>query len=154
MLNEYSLVVQEHFEKRVEAWLEVVGKPIFGIKHHWVRLEFAPGRGQIHAHLLAISDHLEVYEKCHSDMKDTVHGEAKRVQRLSKWASEKYGLTASVVDGFNNLTVDRENKPCKYRYSEVDLENIEEDTQLLMKAVQTHDCNGFCLRADSKGETR
>ena len=80
--------------------------------------------------------------------------EAKRAQRLSKWASEKCGLTASVVDGFDNLTVDRDNTPCKHRYSEVDFEKIEDDTQLLMKAVQTHDCNGFCLRADSKGEAR
>ena len=154
ILNEYSLVVQEYFEKRVEAWLEVVGKPIFGIKHYWVRLEFAPGRGQIHAHLLAISDHLEVYEKCHADMKDPVNGEAKRTQRLSKWAFEKYGLTASVMDGFDKLSVDRENTPCKHRYSEVELENLEADTELLMKAVQTHDCNGFCLMADSKGESR
>jgi len=120
LLNDYSLVVQEYFQKRVAAWLDIVGKELFGITHYWVRYEFAPGRGQIHAHLLAVSKHLEIYEKCHLDMKDKVNGKARRAERLSKWAAKKYGLTASVVDGFDDLVVDRENTPCKRRYGEVD----------------------------------
>jgi hypothetical protein len=35
-----------------------VGHDVFDVKHYWLRYEFAPSRGQIHAHLLAIcSDH-------------------------------------------------------------------------------------------------
>jgi len=154
LLNDYSLVVQEYFQKRVETWLDIVGKELFGITHYWVRYEFAPGRGQIHAHLLAVSKHLEIYEKCHIDMKDKVNGEARRAERLSKWAAEKYGLTASVVDGFDDIVVDRENTPCKHRYGDVDEKDREWDTNLLLKAVQVHECNGFCLRSDSKGESR
>ena len=50
LANNYAIVIQEHFQKRVVTWLETVGKDIFGIKHYWIRYEFAPGRGQIHAH--------------------------------------------------------------------------------------------------------
>jgi len=154
LLNEYSLIVQEYFQLRVEAWLRLVGKPLFGIKHHWVRFEFAPGRGQIHAHMLCVSDHIEIYEKCYEDLKDAKEGETKRARRLSEWASKKYGLTASVCDGFDSLEVKRETSPCKHRYKDIPLESISEDTQLLLKAVQVHDCNGFCLRTDGKGEHR
>jgi len=154
LLNEYSLVVQEYFELRVEAWLRLVGKEVFGIKHYWVRFEFAPGRGQIHAHMLCISDHLEIFEKCHEDLKDEREGEARRAVRLADWASKKYGLTATVCEDFDSIEVGRETSPCKHRYSDVALESIPEDTQLLMKAVQVHQCNGFCLRIDGKGEQR
>ena len=43
LLNDYSIMVQEYFQKRVELWLNTVGKQIFGIEHYWVRYEFAPG---------------------------------------------------------------------------------------------------------------
>ena len=47
IMNDYAVVVQEVFQQRVITWLETVGKEVFGIKHYWVRYEFAPGRGQI-----------------------------------------------------------------------------------------------------------
>ena len=154
LLNEYSLVVQEYFQLRVEAWLRLVGKPVFGINHYWVRFEFAPGRGQIHAHMLCVSDHIEIYEKCHEDLKDEKNGEARHAQRLAEWAFKKYGLIASVCEGFDALEVKRESSPCKHRFKDIPLESIPEDTQMLLKAVQVHDCNGFCLRVDGKGEHR
>jgi hypothetical protein len=58
-VDEYSIVIQEFFEKRVEIWLETVGHGVFDIKHYWLRYEFAPSRGQVHAHLLAICDSLK-----------------------------------------------------------------------------------------------
>ena len=154
LLNECSLVVQEHFQLRVETWLKCVGKPVFGIDHYWVRFEFAPGRGQIHAHLLAVSNHMEVYEGCYQDLQDPSDGEEKRALRLAKWASTRYGMTASVGDGFEGIEITRESSPCGKRHCEIPPEKTEDDTQNLMKAVQIHNCNGFCLRADGKGEER
>ena len=55
LVNQYAIVVQEYFERKVQVFLETVGKKILKIEHYWVRFEFAPSRGQIHAHLLAIS---------------------------------------------------------------------------------------------------
>ena len=54
LVNQYAIVVQEYFERKVQVFLETVRKNILKIEHYWVRFEFAPSRGQIHAHLLAI----------------------------------------------------------------------------------------------------
>ena len=51
-IDEYSIVIQEYFIKRVDIWMNTVGKKLFDITHYWIRLEFAKGRGQIHAHML------------------------------------------------------------------------------------------------------
>ena len=64
LVNEYTYIVQEYFQKRVEIWLETVGKVVFKIKHYWLRFEFAASRGQIHAHMLAISDHNQAFQRC------------------------------------------------------------------------------------------
>ncbi len=54
LLNDFSLIVQDYFHKRVEAFLEHICKKIFGIKHFWGRMEFSKLRGQIHIHLVGI----------------------------------------------------------------------------------------------------
>jgi hypothetical protein len=67
LVEMYSLVVQEFFQTRLQNWLDTIGKDIFMIKHYYVRFEFAKGRGQIHAHILAITKDnglcLEFYKK-------------------------------------------------------------------------------------------
>jgi len=151
--NDYSIVIQEYFQKRVLAWLDTVGKTVFCIKHYWIRYEFAPGRGQIHAHLLAIPSNQGIYELCHMDLMEP-NGNHKRAVRLSDWASQRFGLTASVSDTYDNLNVTWENSPAAIRFMDVagkGPKEREHDVELLMKHVQEHECNGFCLR-DSKGK--
>ena len=64
VISDYSVVVQEYFQERTKLWLEtVVGKTVFDIAHYWVRYKFAPGRGQIHAHLLAIPNDQSIYKR-------------------------------------------------------------------------------------------
>ncbi len=53
LVNQYSIVIQE-FKKRVHIFIETIGN-FLKIEHCWVRFEFAPSRGQIDSHLLAIS---------------------------------------------------------------------------------------------------
>jgi Helitron helicase-like domain at N-terminus len=65
IINDYSIVIQEFFQERVELWLDTVGRNIFGIIYHWGRYEFAPGRGQIHIHLLAIRREYNIYNLHH-----------------------------------------------------------------------------------------
>ena len=55
-VNDYLIVIQEFFQKRTKDFLDNIGKDLFGIKHYWIRYEFAKSHGQIHAHLLAITD--------------------------------------------------------------------------------------------------
>ena len=40
-LNDYTLVVQEFFQLRVDDFLKTIGFNVFGIKHYWGRFEFA-----------------------------------------------------------------------------------------------------------------
>ena len=56
-VNNMTIVVQEYFQKRVEHWIAKIGRPIFKITDYWLRYEFAPSRGQIHCHMLAITSH-------------------------------------------------------------------------------------------------
>ena len=145
LLNQHALVVQEYFQKRVKLWLDTVGKDVFDIRHYWVRYEFAPGRGQIHAHLLAICPDNLIQKLCHEDLKQT-NGKYRRDRRLAEWASKKFGLTASVKDGFDELHIDSKDSPCTMRFTDIQDEDTELDQQKLMKVCQVHNCTGFCMR--------
>ena len=146
ILNEYSIVVQEYFQKRVALWLNTVGETVFGIKHYWVRFEFAPGRGQIHAHLVAITKDNDIFKLCHLDLQQP-NGKEKRDARLAKWASEKFGLTAWVGDEFDLIDTCPTNSPCSIRFMDLSDEGSKvHDVQKLMKFCQCHECSAYCLR--------
>ena len=154
ILNDYSIVVQEYYQQRVEIWLNTVGKAIFGIKYYWVRYEFAPGRGQIHAHLLAITEDHTMYKYAHLlHEQGGEKGEKDRADFLAKWADKTFGLTASVGDGYDEREVTKEDTPVRIRFADLrnDDDAIYEDGQDLLKFVQHHKCDGFCLRKDEHG---
>ena len=150
--NDYAVVIQEYFQQRVQIWLDTVGKRIFNIKHYWCRYEFAPGRGQIHAHMLVISKDQHIYEHAHN-LRKRPDGENLRSQYLSKWAADKFGLTASVGPGFDDLEVDKTNTPVQFRFCDLgeDEHKIFQDGQKLLKFCQNHECSGFCLKSSDKG---
>ena len=147
ILNDYAIVVQEYFQKRVEMWLKTVGKKVFDIEHYWVRYEFAPGRGQIHAHLLAITKDKTIIKLCHLDKQIS---DTQRDKRLSEWAEAKLGLTASFDPAYENIEIEPNQSPCSVRFSDIneDPQSQHEDKQRLLKYCQMHKCNGFCLRPD------
>ena len=62
IVNDYTIVVQEYVQQRVKIWLSTIGKKVFHIQYYWLRYEFAPSRGQIHAHMLAIHENPKVME--------------------------------------------------------------------------------------------
>jgi Helitron helicase-like domain at N-terminus len=150
IINDYSIVIQEFFQKRVQLWLQEVGRPVFGIQHYWGRFEFAPGRGQIHIHLLAIRKDQTILRLCHEDLHHT-DGKERRALRLAQWASDHFGLTAKVDPDFDERNIQPNNSPCAIRFTDVanhpqNISAIRDDQQNLMKFCQVHDCNGFCLR--------
>jgi Helitron helicase-like domain at N-terminus len=151
LVNDYSIVIQEYFQKRTETWLETVGKVLFGIKHYWVRYEFAPGRGQIHAHLLAIPEDHDIYKACHEDMKKP-DGKQKRAERMAAWAHDKFGLTASTTTDKTCNDHDNKDSPVTIRFSDLDDDDdqILEDGERLLHACETHTCSQFCLRAGNE----
>jgi hypothetical protein len=145
-VNQYSIVVQEFFQRRVVLWLDTVGKHVFGIRHYWVRYEFAPGRGQIHAHLLAIPGDQSIYELCYAALR-LRDGEAIRAKYLAEWAEKKLGLTASVSDNFDECEVDESNSPIQIRFTDVSATS-HDDFEDLMRHVQVHNCSAFCMKED------
>ena len=151
LVNDHSIVIQEYFQKRTIAWLETVGKEILDIKHYWVRYEFAPGRGQIHAHLLAIPNNHDIYEACNrcGDNPD------ERAKTLSNWANSKFGLTASVDDDFDDLS-DTHINPVTIRFHDVltssDDDEIRKDGQRLLHKCELHQCSGFCMRQGNENK--
>jgi hypothetical protein len=147
LVNDYTIVIQEYFQKRTEIWLETIGKAIFGIKHHWARYEFAPGRGQIHTHLLAIPEDHDVFEECYHLLKED-NGDIKRAEHLADWASKQFGLTACVDDGFDaKVSTDTINS-IKLRFSDIgdDDDQVRNDIQDLLHTSSQHQCSDFCMK--------
>ena len=153
ILNDYAIVIQEYFQARVEEWIETCGKAIFGIAHWWGRYEFAPGRGQIHIHLLATRADQTILRLCFQDLKQP-NGKVLRDNRLAEWAAAHFGLTAMVSDSFDDINITPEESPCSIRFSSIakEPEAIAYDAQRLLSFCQVHECNAFCLR--KKGSKR
>jgi hypothetical protein len=94
-VNDYTIVIQEYFQMRIKNWLKTVGKHVFKIDHYWLRYEFAPSRGQIHVHMLAISkQHNELLQ----EIADVYGNMANRAEILGKWMQESFGVTGSMND--------------------------------------------------------
>ena len=146
-VNEYTIVIQEYFQIRVEQWLKTVGKQVLGITHHWLRYEFAPGRGQIHAHMLAICDNKEIMSHVHS-MKHSsmIHNPNMHVANtLRHWSEQQFGLTAN-LPGKNVLPNDipKKHHPGKRRFR--DVEDAQQDARDMMASFQRHNCTEYCMR--------
>ena len=94
-VNDYSIVVQEFFILRVENYLNTVGKTVFGIDHYWCRFEFAKGRGQIHAHLVAILNG-ERMNKLQTKLRPEHITSDDEAAIVGEWATDTFALTASL----------------------------------------------------------
>ncbi len=51
----YPLYVNDFFMKRAKSFMVTVVKKALGIDHYWGRVEFAPGMGAIHLHMICIA---------------------------------------------------------------------------------------------------
>jgi hypothetical protein len=144
IVNEYTIVVQEYFQQRVQAWLDTVGKDLLGIKHHWLRFEFAPSRGQIHVHMLAICDNLDMQRKCHELKND----KQKLAEYLSAWIEDTIGMTARFdsrfVEEFNEASGSVH--PSTVNYGDVQFDDADRDTASCQTKFQSHRCSAYCMR--------
>ena len=156
-VNDYSIVIQEYFLIRVDHWLETVGKKQFGIKHYWNRLEFAKGRGQIHAHMLCIADN--IHEMTEAYKKKDKPEERKLV--LSNYVRQVFNMTAqhpaTVLSDNNTLdlhlvgmpegyaqTLEYKDEPSTKYCFEINDDDM--DKCDLVNSCAMHECNAFCLR--------
>ena len=67
LIDSYAAIIEEFFQLRVDNWMETIGKDIFNINHYYLRFEFAKGRGQIHAHILAITTNFNIMAQFYTE---------------------------------------------------------------------------------------
>jgi hypothetical protein len=139
LIDKHTIIVQEFFQIRVRAWVETVGAKLYGIKHIFIRYEFAAGRGQIHAHMLAITrDWRLQYDFYNSFVRDSDEVEGTRV--LAAYAREQLDLTEEKPDAVTDKTF----KALSKRFHEV--HSVHEDVAMLCDECHMHKCNDFCMR--------
>ena len=140
LINDFTLVVQEYFQARMELWLDTVGRTVFGIKHYWLRYEFAPGRGQIHAHMLAIPDDKTMMLEYHRLKGDKVAQAA----FLGKYTSERFKYTAMLPEVVPARRKRGDPHPSDTYLG--DQEDREADAVQCLMCTQQHVCSDYCLR--------
>jgi hypothetical protein len=154
LVNEYSIVVQEYYQQRVKNWLETVGKEMLGIENYWCRYEFTPGRGQIHVHLLATSSDQYIYSFMKKDKEEYENGEEIAAERMKRWASKRFGMTACVREGYEQRSREARHSGVTVRLTDInhDEQSLLEDIEGIKGAVQHHMCNGFCMRCHGNND--
>jgi hypothetical protein len=141
IINDYTLIVQEYFQERVKIWLSTIGSKVFHIKHYWLRYEFAPSRGQIHAHILAIHDNPSVMEPYFNNSGD----KQKQEEFLYKWMTEELGMTASFPENLSSSDFEKKPHPSKFFYNKM-LNKTDEDFLCCLQKLQYHKCSAFCMQ--------
>jgi hypothetical protein len=136
LVNNYTFIVQEYFQLRVKYWIETVGKNIYNIKHYWGRFEFAPSRGQVHLHLLAICDFKSFYHYLHRYVPPL-----QKADVLAFWAKDYLGLS-NEPDPVH--ITENDTHPSGLFYS--DVQHHPSDLANLFSKCQTHHCSDYCMR--------
>ena len=139
LVNNYTIIVQEYFQQRIQLWLDTVGSKVFLIKYYWLRFEFAPSRGQIHAHMLGIHENPDVLQEYHK----LRNNKPLQALFLQEWAEQTFGMTASLPKNAE-LEKTRGDHPATQYYSE--LTNIPRDKAACLVRLQDHQCNGYCMQ--------
>ena len=147
LVNEHSMVVQEYFQLRVQAWLDTVGKDLLEIKYHWLRYEFAPSRGQIHAHLLAICSDLDMLQQCHELQKDR----SRLAVYLASWMEDTLGMTATFDNDCKDAIQNSTNipHPSTLNFADIIPEEALQDITNCQLKFQNHICSAYCMRKRS-----
>jgi hypothetical protein len=87
--RKYPLFINEFFKKHVNSFMKRVMKNALQIEHYWGRAEFAPGRGAIHLHVVAVAKDRAFLQDFYKAT--TLEGKAKV---LNKYAIKHLDMTA------------------------------------------------------------
>ena len=148
LVDEYTASVQVFFQRRLNNWLETIGKEVFNIKHYFLRFEFAKGRGQIHAHMVAITTDVSTLTEFHE--KYVLKGNAQiGADVMSEYARNVLSLTEEYTDLIDASDDDKtRSHPLETTYSEST--DHEKDYCLLCQKVHMHECSDYCLSTLSR----
>lgn len=136
----FTVYVNEFFMKRSKVFLDTIVNKVMGIEHYWARVEFAPGRGQIHLHLLGIGR-----DKSYLIDFYNAKTEEEKTAILERYATKVMNMTADVEIDENHKTDTsaESNSPLKRRFCEC--VNKRNDARMLAQECMCHLCNEFCL---------
>ena len=148
-VKRFTLYVNDFFMKRSRVFLDTVVKNALGIEHYWARVEFAPGRGQIHLHLLGIGrDKSYLYDFYRAK------SEEEKVKVMERYATGVLDMTADIrvnEDHVSDRSPDSIN-PLMHRFCECPDKG--EDVRMLCQECMVHKCNNYCLGDNRKHEPR
>jgi len=151
-VNQYSIVIQEYFTLKVKDWIETYAAQVLQVKHWFVRFEFAKGRGEIHAHILAIADNMNVYIKAHEAPTTT-----EKTEILASYAQNVLGLTSKIAtnqDECRKQTKDRFGSDNPATLSFCSVTDIDKDKLQLCLSCQTHKCGDYCMKYNTKNKSK
>ncbi len=115
--------------KRGNSFMKTVMKKALQIDHYWGRVEFAPSRGAIHLHIVAIAKNKAYLQEFYNA--SSLHQKA---EVLNNYAIDHLDMTADVkVNDNQDYRPDYLTSPLTRRYSEFSDE--EEDVRQLAKTV-------------------
>jgi hypothetical protein len=131
--------VNEYFMRRAKSFMSTVVKTALGIEHYWGRVEFAPGCGAIHLHIVAIAKDMAY-------LQDFYHATTAEdnASVVNKYAQEHLDMTADVdINDDKQRKPEYENSPLGKRYCKSP--NQEEDVRQLAEDCMCYQCNKYCL---------
>lgn len=145
----YPLFVNDFFMKRIRCYMKTVVKEALGIDHYWARVEFAPGRGQIHVHMLGIAK-----DRAYLDGFYHAQTMEDKAAVMDNYAKKHLDMTANVniKDDDPRYFPPHPESPLSRKYCECT--DKEEDLRLLAQDCMCHFCNKFCLRDNKKNMPR
>lgn len=147
--KKYPLYVNQFFMLRAKKFMSGVVKKCLGIEHYWGRVEFAPGRGAIHLHMLGIAK-----DRAYLDDFYLANTMEDKAAVMDKYAVDHLDMTGDVdiVDDDPTYFPPHPQSPLARKYCQC--EDEEEDVRLLAQDCMCHHCNKFCLRDQKKGLLR
>jgi hypothetical protein len=108
----HPLLVNKFFMRRAKSFMATVIKTALGIEHYWGRVEFAPGRGAIHCHIVAIANDMAY-------LQDFFHAKTTedKAAVVNKYAREHLDMTADVeINDDKQRRLEYQNSPLGKRY--------------------------------------
>jgi hypothetical protein len=121
--------------------MSTVVKTALGIGHYWGCVEFAPGRGAIHLHIVAIAKYMAY-------LQDFYHAKTAedKAAVVNIYAREHLDMTADVdINDDKQRKPEYQNSPLGKRYCESP--NQDKDVRQLAEDCMCHQCNKYCLQS-------
>jgi hypothetical protein len=139
-VRKYPLLVSEFFMIRGTLFIETVLKKMIDLDYYWGRVEFAPGRGQIHLHILAImKDKAFLHRFYNANSID------EKTNVLESYVTETLGMTADI--DVKDTPSAEETATAKHYLARCFHENGRSgnDAENLCQACMMHFCNDYCM---------